>query len=338
MPKSSNVSYWYSPDGTRTIRATIAMAYSLGGNMFIPWDIYLPVPAANYTPKTGRYYGKPVDYVDLFSFIRGGAKTLLERDDELALPLPLALSTSLQPSASNYKLMYTGANGSTMGKRYRFVGEHCPECPSGQPTIPGKKTEAMTLMDCEADCDTVVASTRNASACLGVYYDEECSMLSKLVVTDTSMQGVSYLRIGPPSASALPAPPANGDKELVATSDAAVIVIGRRTGKTKGWTKLDASATQKDSLTLHIVDTRGLQSVSNSRPKTPVVHLVLSNHLAGHSETCPDSLRLLKPSGPPIGEEISRRCAIGTNLTTFSLDSPLPWAIIVAEWLPKSTD
>ena len=84
MPKSSNVSYWYSPAGTRTIRAAIAMAYSLGGNMFIPWDNYLPVPAALYTPKTGRYYGAPADYADLFSFIRGGAKPLLERDEELA--------------------------------------------------------------------------------------------------------------------------------------------------------------------------------------------------------------------------------------------------------------
>jgi hypothetical protein len=337
MPKSSNVSYWYSPAGTRTIRAAIAMAYSLGGNMFIPWDIYLPVPAADYTPKTGRYYGAPVHYADLFSFIRGGAKPLLERDDELALPLPLALSTSSQPSAQNYKLMYTGANGTTMGKRYRFVGEPCPECPGQHPTITGNKTEAMTLMGCEADCDALVASDGNASACLGVYYDgEQCSMLSKLVVTDTGMQGVSYLRTGPPHASP-PAPPEIGDKELLATSDAAIIAIGRRTGRKTGWTEDDASAAQKDSLTLHIVDTRGLPSVSNSKPKTPLLNLVLSNHLAGHRD-CPDSLRMLKPDGPPAGVEISRReCASGGNLTTFSLDSPVPWAIVVAEWLPRST-
>ena len=337
MPKSSNVSYWYSPAGTRTIRAAIAMAYSLGGNMFIPWDNYLPVPAAAYTPKTGRYYGAPADYADLFSFIRGGAKPLLERDEELALPLPLALSTSSQPSASNYKLMYTGANGSTMGKRYRFVGESCPECPPRQPTIPGNKSEAMTLMGCEADCDALMASDGNGTSCLGVYYDgEQCSMLSKLVVTDTGMQGVSYRRMGPPHAGP-PAPPENGDKELMATSDAAIIAIGRRASRKPGWIE-NTSAAQKDSLTLHVVDTRGLPSVSDSTPKTSLLHLVLSNYLAGHREACPDSLRLLKPGGVSAAVEISRReCASGGNLTTFSLDSPVPWAVVVAEWLPRST-
>ena len=57
MPKSSNASYWYSASGTRTIRAAVAIAYALGANMFTPWDIYLPVSAAEYTDKTGRYYG-----------------------------------------------------------------------------------------------------------------------------------------------------------------------------------------------------------------------------------------------------------------------------------------
>ena len=78
MPKSSNASYWYTSEGTTTVRAAIALAYALGGNMFTPWDIYLPVPAAEYTEKTGRYYGQPEQYVDLFAFVRGGAKALLE--------------------------------------------------------------------------------------------------------------------------------------------------------------------------------------------------------------------------------------------------------------------
>ena len=51
--------------------------------------------------------------------------------------LPLALTASRQPSAANYKLEYTGDNGTAEGKRYRFVGEDCVEPQCQGPTIPG---------------------------------------------------------------------------------------------------------------------------------------------------------------------------------------------------------
>ena len=318
MPKSSNASYWYTSDGTTTVRAAIALAYALGGNMFTPWDIYLPVPAAEYTEKTGRYYGQPEQYVDLFAFVRGGAKALLEEGEELAKPLPLALSMSQQPSAANFKLEYTGVNGSKMGKRYRFVGELCPEC--GGTRIPGETIAANSLLECEAACDAAVA--KNASACLGVFYDgAECSVLPKLVVTSTSMRGVSYKRTGPPSKPPHSPPDDDGSKELLWTSDPAVIALGRK------------AVGDTSRLLIHLVDTRGLPSVVSSGQKPLQLQLLLSNRLAGHAGNCPTSLHAFHPDAPAEGVEVNGSgCSAGDNVTQFALAAPTPWAVVVAAW------
>ena len=42
MPKTSNVSLTQSPAFTTLVRTAIAFAYSLGGHMMAPWDIYMP--------------------------------------------------------------------------------------------------------------------------------------------------------------------------------------------------------------------------------------------------------------------------------------------------------
>jgi hypothetical protein len=51
MPKAKNVSMVYSPAFEALIRASVAWSYALGGNMMVPWDIYLP------TPHAARYWG-----------------------------------------------------------------------------------------------------------------------------------------------------------------------------------------------------------------------------------------------------------------------------------------
>jgi hypothetical protein len=335
MPKSANASYWYSAEGTTTIRAAIAMSYALGSNMFTPWDIYLPVPVATYNDKTGRYYGNPGDYADLFSFVRGVAQDMLEEGADLAKPLPIALCANRwstdcpsQPSKPNYRLAYMGYNGSAMGERYRFVGEHCPECHSAGSLIPGKKFSAMTLIECEAGCDAVLKV--NVSACLGVYYDGTfCSVLPMLVVTKTGMRGVSYLRIG--SSSTLPPSPRNGSKgeELVVSSDPAVLILGR-TAAIVG----DAAPRR---LLLHAVDTRGLPGVPTPTAKSARLQVSLSNRLARHNDTCPTVLREYSPGGPVVGVTLSMiGCSVSAgnkaSATSFEVAMPTPWSMVLVEW------
>ncbi len=51
-------------------RQVIATAYSMGGNIMVPWDTYL-----RSTPEgSERYFGKPEEYADLYGFVRNNAK------------------------------------------------------------------------------------------------------------------------------------------------------------------------------------------------------------------------------------------------------------------------
>eukprot|EP00750_Incisomonas_marina_P020906 INCI4111.10.p2 GENE.INCI4111.10~~INCI4111.10.p2 ORF type:complete len:465 (+),score=82.68 INCI4111.10:132-1526(+) len=67
MPKAGVIQ---EPQDVPTIRAAIAYAYALGGNMLVPWDIYLP------TPQALRYFGDADEYADLFAFIRSNGPVL----------------------------------------------------------------------------------------------------------------------------------------------------------------------------------------------------------------------------------------------------------------------
>ena len=136
------------------------------------------------------------------------------------------------------------------------------------------------------------------------------------------MHGLSYLRTGSPRG---PPPPSASVDELLSTSDGPVIAIGRRAA-TAGDVPVKA-----DRLLVHLIDTRGLSGVSDGQPKPATLQLNLSNALAGHAGDCPTSLRLLTPESATTSIQQSS-CAEGGNTTRFSVASPLPWSVIVAEW------
>ena len=68
MPKRDGMQL-YKPEETVVVRAAIALAYAAGGNMLVPWDIYLGQDGH-------RYWGRVEDYGDLFAFIRAHANLL----------------------------------------------------------------------------------------------------------------------------------------------------------------------------------------------------------------------------------------------------------------------
>lgn len=60
------------PEHEPDIRRFMAMVYACGGQVLVPWDIYLAA-----TPEgSERYFGTPERYADLSGFIRGAAKYL----------------------------------------------------------------------------------------------------------------------------------------------------------------------------------------------------------------------------------------------------------------------
>lgn len=202
--------------------------------------------------------------------------------------------------------------------------EDCSEPQCRHATVPGKMTPAATLLDCEADCDAACA--QNSTSCLGVFYDgAQCSILPELIVTDTGMHGVSYLRTGPPGTGPLPPNPVAN--ELLSTSDGPVIGIGRRAAATG-----DLSGLKVDRLLMHLIDTRGLSGVTDRTEKPPILQLNLSNVLAGHAGVCPTSLRLLTPGSSASTSIPHSSCAKGGNITRFTVASPVPWSLVVVEW------
>ena len=75
MPKAPVIR---EPQDVPAIRKSIAYAYALGGNMLVPWDIYLP------TPDAKRYFGDAAEYADLFSFVHEHAALLDSMDVAVA--------------------------------------------------------------------------------------------------------------------------------------------------------------------------------------------------------------------------------------------------------------
>jgi hypothetical protein len=63
----------WSPVFTQTsikeLRVRIATAYASGATPVVPWDVWIP-PVAGQASPPGRFYGKPQDFNDLFSFVR----------------------------------------------------------------------------------------------------------------------------------------------------------------------------------------------------------------------------------------------------------------------------
>ena len=171
MPKATNVSLVEKPAFTTLIRTSIAYSYALGGNMMVPWDIYLP------TPDAERYYGKPDQFADLYAFVRAHGALL----DAADIPVP-----DPRGSEAQYALVHTGAVGD--GMRWRFPYPYTSGGYSG-PRISGSRHTGVTVVECQQLCDA-------AAACAGVYTTAQqlCYTLDALVACDTGLIGASWAR------------------------------------------------------------------------------------------------------------------------------------------------
>lgn len=82
MPKRAGV---LNRSDTELTQKTIAYSYAIGGNIMVPWDIYMPGVGS------ARYFGNATDFAPLYKFIRDNA--VLFDDYDLA-------TASAQPSST----------------------------------------------------------------------------------------------------------------------------------------------------------------------------------------------------------------------------------------------
>lgn len=68
-------------DSVAETRRTIALSYACGSHVIVPWDVYMPGPAAP------RYFGKPEDYADLYGLVRHCA-AYLDGYEDAAFAIP----------------------------------------------------------------------------------------------------------------------------------------------------------------------------------------------------------------------------------------------------------
>ena len=168
MPKSANI----SAADVYLIRWSIAYAYSLGGLMMVPWDIYLPSPSAR------RYYGSAHQYADLYGFVRAQAALLdahAKRFGQVNL-------------TESFVLAHTGMAGD--GARWRL--------PTDTPPAAGRTNGgAGGLGGCAWACT-------GDEKCVGMYVGRNtggsissCSLLYELIlIQGTALDGRSYNRTG----------------------------------------------------------------------------------------------------------------------------------------------
>jgi hypothetical protein len=142
MPKSKNATEDGSETFVRLVRRSVAQSYALGGNMMVPWDIYLPTPAAL------RYYGDPSQYADLFEFIREQADML----EELGPDAPFDRN-----STDGFHVLGTGAAGAGGdGVRFRFPTDTPP---SRGVVLEGTRSQGACAWECR----------RRSAGCAGFF-------------------------------------------------------------------------------------------------------------------------------------------------------------------------
>ena len=153
-------------------RWAIAFSYALGGNMLVPWDIYLPDPNAD------RFFGSAAQFGDIFAFIREPSisEILMACDEAVA-----------SFNSSQLSLVHTGAAGD--GMRWRL--------PTDTPATRGRHATACDEGACRFECEA-------DAQCVGIFYEErQCYVLYELqLVSGTAVQGNSYAR----NASVSPGP------------------------------------------------------------------------------------------------------------------------------------
>ena len=211
--------------------------------------------------------------------------------------------------------------------------EDCSEPQCRHATVPGKMTPAATLLDCEADCDAACA--QNSTSCLGVFYDgAQCSILPELIVTDTGMHGVSYLRTGPPGTGPLPPNPVAN--ELLSTSDGPVIGIGRRAAATG-----DLSGLKVDRLLMHLIDTRGLSGVTDRTEKPPILQLTFCGPRACPLSLCVFIIAYFRQSIIPEGSNLINSYMWHRSTMPIHSSSAFirrwPVTVVVVARTPRST-
>jgi hypothetical protein len=173
MPKEASI----SPSDVLLTRAAVAQSYSLGANMLVPWDIYLP------TPNASRFFGSQAQFGDLFAFVRAQAD-LLEAADT---------SPFYRPATADMNLTHSGSGGD--GQRWRL--------PSDNPASQGRQVTGSSVINagtcawsCEADKDCIGMFTNSRQLCWLLYGELQS-------VENTEMVGESFTRVGGGSSSSV---------------------------------------------------------------------------------------------------------------------------------------
>jgi hypothetical protein len=257
----------------------------------VPWDIYLP------TPHAARYYGNGSQYADLYAFVRAHAQLLDETIVRVKMPPP--------HSEGRYTRSHTGKGGD--GLRFRFPWPYTsPDWAKTHPHIGGNLFSSVTLLECESNCD-------NEPGCNGIWYHGgTCYTIDRLEVGGTGLVGASYAR-RPPPAPAHPAP-----APLAACSAPNVHLLLRRS----------LPSVAPAIVAIHVVDWRhtvNWSTGSTINQTFPALSMNLSNAILNGSTGCEQLKATLHTLG---GGSSSLKGACNGAVTTFTLDSPTPWAIV----------
>ena len=295
MPKWSNETFAYSPQGIANVRWAIAYTYAVGGNMLAPWDNYLPVKHGS-----ARFYGDRAEFGDLFAFIRRNSSLF---DNKTALA---------DPPQHNFRMLHSG--GGAGGDNYRF------RLPSE--IYAGNVTDLIdpSLPKCQAACDEY-------PGCLGVFWSEDdgttgslCALLPKLVSTFTHMPGQSYIRNASatgPSASTLLATTLTPDISLLARRSASQIVV-----HVVDWRYGDPI---KNGCT-QIGVCNGPMTATR-----PPIQISLDNARISGTPLCGMlDVRIGGPGIPLVTPLTPTLCAAGKTVVTLA--SPRPWVVLIMQW------
>lgn len=163
MPKEGTI----SACDVQLTRSAISTAYALGGNMLVPWDVYLPQPSAP------RYWGSASDFGDLYAFVSAYAHLF----DSANVSLPNEL-----PANMSFELVHTGADGD----KARFNLPSDTTHPAA-----GRCLSTASVASCEYSCLI-------DRKCVAIFSDAPhacCTLYEPLkVITGTSLLGDSYIR------------------------------------------------------------------------------------------------------------------------------------------------
>ncbi len=303
MPKASNITLDASPEFTRLTRRSIAQSYALGGNMMVPWDIYLPTPTAD------RYYGSAAQYADLFEFVRDQGRVL---DATAQVPAYYRNSTE------GFQLVHDGAGGD--GARFRLPIDKVPS--------PGDVLPHQNLGSCAWNCRV----SKGCAAFFSAAIFGPCYILRAPlhVINGTELPGESWLRMDTSVHSS-----AQKGAELVrgvATNDTFVDALLRaRNISAKTWEGVNIG------FALHLVNWRSGSTPAGVEAEYSILVSLENNAICGAirmpgGASLPVMVAKLVRPGMAAGESkvLWNGPPSSGNITTLNVEQAdvQPWAII----------